>query len=200
MSCKRTINRPIVTEQPVPQYATSKSSALTPFCQRERFATELYSAVSSCVSHLFLASRPAAIFRTIIYIIIYSVNASVRWWLSHVMNKILKRHPSLANSNTTCSVLVITGMMRVVASSFHCTPYAIRSAIRHAMSGLCLNDDFSMEAATAFRRRVTQVSTKYFLDGSTRTATGPVVTSRRSRNDRESVKCFPGDIYECWHT
>lgn len=86
---------------------------------------------------LFQIISPPAIFWFVVTVWINSVNLiSVRWSLSHVGVKILKRHPSFADSNPSSSIVPVTNRITVVASGAHRVPDSINRLIRLAMGSI----------------------------------------------------------------
>lgn len=72
------------------------------------------------ISGLFFPTRPTAIFRTIVAVIVNAFQCHLEWTRTHILKERLKRTaPAVANSNSTASVVMVVGGIGIGASLFH---------------------------------------------------------------------------------
>lgn len=82
--------------------------------------------VPRAITRLFSTSRPAAILRGVVPIVINAVNrVSLRRPLSHIRQKCAERIPTLTNTNAASSVPGIARVSRVVTAAPHRIPRGI---------------------------------------------------------------------------
>lgn len=82
--------------------------------------------VAFCISLLRLDIRPSAVFREITSVAVDAVNRAAIWTLTHVVQKVLKDHPSVAYGYPNCSVTRVFVMAWVGAASDHVHPGVVR--------------------------------------------------------------------------
>lgn len=103
------------------------------------------------VSLLLTSSRPPAIFRAIVSIVIKSINGVQRTWTSaHILEKVFKRvHPSIANSNAPSSIMHPSIKSWICASFSHLAPSFILNCFAFAVSSSNLACYFFLKASAA---------------------------------------------------
>lgn len=102
---------------------------LQPFAKEFCDTIYCYMSVKTTITLLFFASRPFAVFRRIRAVIVDSINGKIIFvGITHIFEKCLKRiSPSLANINTSTTIIFVTGFSRIMASLLHIVPYIIDS-------------------------------------------------------------------------
>ena len=103
------------------------------------------------ISSLFYRSSPATISRLVVAVVVDTINALSGWSFSHIGKKVFKFVPSLANCNSTASVVLPVGRVGVGASAPNVLPSSVHNGIRRplamAVSGGCLTGAFSLKTA-----------------------------------------------------
>lgn len=99
-------------------------SAPLNFCHCDTFISKMFTV--SPIGLLLVPCSPSAIFRSVISIIVNTVNRMFicRTW-PHVGNKVVEQEPSFANGNPSTSVMLKEFYIRISAASLHCTPSKI---------------------------------------------------------------------------
>lgn len=82
---------------------------------------------------LIFPSVPPAIIRSVISVVIYSLNGKPYWTWPHISNEIEKRFPSGAHFNPPFSITAILRMFRVVASSTKIFPRNMFPCVRETV-------------------------------------------------------------------
>jgi len=90
------------------------------------------------ISTLRYVINPSAIRRFVITVIVNSVDTKANRAITHVGEELLKRiKPNLANLNASASVVLVTRLIRVCASSLYSFPAMILNSVRQAMLKTC---------------------------------------------------------------
>ena len=111
-----------------------------------------YKAIRPFVSVLFMLRCPAAIVRSVIAIIVNSVNlVFCAWRHAHVINKHFKRmSPFVTDFNTAPAVILISDAVGVCASIYDGGPGSKFSGMRFPMSNIAALKKFFIKASTTF--------------------------------------------------
>jgi hypothetical protein len=155
---------------------------------------------------LFARCRPSTIFRTVVFTVVYSIYRMTAGWLEpHILDKILKSCPPLANGNALAGIRGGIMPAWVAAPSMHTHPTSVLAASPPATTmPVCsaeLQRPFFLEAATATYLRFCIFSCKVF---GVHSFFGPTVTPaqplpRYSSEDNQSPKPLPDPINKLWH-
>ena len=88
--------------------------------------------LQSTISYVFRDWNPATISGFIVTIIVKSFNPRSFWSLTHVIQEINKVKPSLTNSDSSASIILVRWIIGVEASLFHRLPRAIRGTLNRS--------------------------------------------------------------------
>lgn len=80
----------------------------------------------SPIALLFSPTRPSAIFWAVVSVWINSVNRITVWARTHVVQEVLKRIPSLANSDPSTTVRIVVGKLGIIAAASHSKPHPVK--------------------------------------------------------------------------
>ncbi len=149
---KSTINTPAKRVQPATDSGRLQTKIFGPLRNRLRLALERQNPVRALVVHLLKTSRPSAISRFIVPVIVDTVNRMLpAWALTHVSKKARKFFPLRAVVNAATAVVNPFMVFRVAASGFHIAPAVVGPG---AVPAVCVtmiqasrNSHFSIEAA-----------------------------------------------------
>ena len=112
------------------------SNAQTPLAAGKGFTIKRYGLMASLITALHRAICPPAIVRLVVSVDVNPVYGSVFRALTHVGKKVLKRlFPSVANCNSSSSVLFKFRVVRVEASLNHGTPSVVGACPEITMFG-----------------------------------------------------------------
>jgi len=127
--CESNLNRPSNSDSCV-NHTTTESSALRPFREAKSFALELNHPIFSSVSALLFLSRPTAVFRAVIPIIINSIKRHFGRAATHISKKVFKRfNPPVANLDSPAAIVFKSWIMRIQASRQHSVVNLINSRV-----------------------------------------------------------------------
>ena len=103
--------------------------------------------------------RPTAIVRTVVFIMVDTVEAVSRGWLqSHVSEEVLEGVlPSVTDLNAPCSAVIVRLEALVVAPTLHRSPSCVLRTSRHAVLLI-------LDAATGLAGSALQVAALHVLD------------------------------------
>lgn len=96
-------------------------------------------AVTAHVSHLLFLRGPYNILRAIALRVVQSFKTLSRWTVSHVLKKVLKTHPPVANRNSPTPVVLEMRLVRVGASLNHSAPKLVNLSLAHSVVGTRLS-------------------------------------------------------------
>lgn len=118
----------------------------SPLRNGERYSMINYNAVGSCVVGLLSASRPYAIIRRVVSVIVDAFNGMAwRWLVAHVTVEIQKRILPRSTKLYPASSIILVGMaFRIVASITNTSPTGINWRFAHAMSFMRTTTRFSV--------------------------------------------------------
>ncbi len=110
-----------------PNKTLGQAVNVRPICKWSRHAIVSYQPSPSRVPALLRFGGPAAVFRRIAFVVVDAVNrVLLGWGFTHVRQKRLKViKPSVAHRDASATVVMESGIARVVATSFHAAPSAI---------------------------------------------------------------------------
>ena len=91
------------------------------------FAIKFNEMISSCIDRLFSFRSPTTIFRTIAFVIIYTINRMFGGWLfTHIFDKIINRiAPAITNFYTSTSIVLKLFRLFIITSPYHRIPRSI---------------------------------------------------------------------------
>ena len=151
---KRALHRPSIVES-MPKADTTYSSALGPFCQAKSFFAVGQPTITSRISLLFAACRPAAIFWRVWAIVVDAFDCFSWRWFAHVRQEILESSPTCAYEYSSTAVACPTFVASIRATGQHSLPATIRfrwfSVFPMAVRGLALCGRFCRKTAAGFR-------------------------------------------------
>lgn len=106
-----------------------------PIKQTESFAFVRYKEGVSPISGLFPNSRPATIFRRVVFIVIIPFDAIViRWFFAHIGKESCKTiSPPFADLDPPASIIVVAGAFRIGAALDNSKPNSMFRCSRHAV-------------------------------------------------------------------
>jgi hypothetical protein len=116
-----------------PNTALMKSIFFNYASQQNVFAFIFNPIVISPIARLLAVVRPLAIFRTIISVAIYSVDAFTGWTWPHVVIKIYELVPSATNFYSPTSIVFVCWVFLSITSVMHMSPHAKRFCFGEAM-------------------------------------------------------------------
>ncbi len=158
------------------------------------------------VIRLLAFSRPSTVFRRVVAVVVYAVERSTFWALTHIRNKFLKRIPSLANRDAPSPIRRKRLIGRVITSLPHMHPSVVNTCVRLPVSSGAISCYFDRETATTFRHSVSKVFPRNFSEYTARAFAHPhrlgtafLGTVRRTPNDRPTSKGFQGQIRGVFH-
>lgn len=124
LKCKSLINCPSKSYSCVSPFVRNVKM-LTQCFKTCRDSTERDCHVGFSIPALFFLCNPSTIIRLISFIIIYSVKQCSAWTNTHVIQKILKFHPSIANCDPSASIVFETIPFWIRTSLYHACPRTI---------------------------------------------------------------------------
>lgn len=157
------LDTPSANVDACPNKTTVYSKPLAPCRHWQGLATESQQSVGACVSILFLASSPSAIAGLVVAVIVDAVNRVLgRRSRPHVRNKILEPVPSLADLDSSGSVVWVVFAISVLASLNHGCPDFVGRRVRRSVSCTSCPRKRSFEATAAFGVPVLDRRKPYF--------------------------------------
>ena len=158
------------------------------------------------VIRLLAFSRPSTVFGTVVAVVVYSVERSTFWALTHIRNKFLKRIPSLANRDAPSPIRRKRLIGRVITSLAHLLPSVVNTCVRLPVSSRAIACYFGRETATTFRHSVAKVFPRNLSEYTARAFAHPhrlgaafLGTVRRTPDDRPTSKGFQCQISGVFH-
>lgn len=141
------------------------------------------------IGGLFLVRCPAAIFRTIVAVVVIPLKSQFVRLFSHISEEVAKVFPPFANGYSPASVTVPMVVFGVGASSEHVSPNAIGGRTHGlgfvAMYGELGSQQFLPETSAAFTPSALEVHAKMMADISALTNAHPPRAYRCVRNARK---------------
>lgn len=198
------------------------------FCNAESFGPFYHcesnpivadNSINRTIPPLFFSSGPSAILKRIGAIVVDAVKLMLGGRsFSHISKKIAKGQPRFTYSNSSGSVVFITGTFGVKTSGFHGTPNIKFRRICFAMSQTMLVSNtldllhvfsrlFSMQTSARFNVAITHICKQYSCFTATFTQTMNYaftvgISTHNSLNDKASSskanKLFVGDAIHYW--
>jgi len=105
----------------------------------------------SPVALLFSPTRPSAVFWTVVSVWVNAINRVSLWAWTHVLKKVLKGIPSLADLDTSTAIVGVVGKLRVVATASHRKPHSVQRMSASAPSMTVFN--WISHSGTMLRRK-----------------------------------------------
>lgn len=141
-SSKRPFNCPTAPKSGI-QNAAADTNFVDPILQDHRFAVERYDVVASIMTQLLGSCRPNAVCRTIVSVVIDTIQRVFwRWSPSNVCKEIRKSvfsKPAITNSYPSTTVIVEPDVFRVSAPFTHSAPNRkfcrVRQPVRYVTFG-----------------------------------------------------------------
>ncbi len=158
------------------------------------FSLDLYFNIFPSVIVLLRARSPSTILLTIPKIVVNAVyTVFFCWTVSHIKNKGLKLNPFFAVANPSAS---IKRVFRVVAPSFHCSPYIVFRRASAAMSCFLFPHHVAMVAPARLCKPFNKIasSDNRFIPAIANAAPFNVLNKVRLANNSKSVEFFPCKI------
>ena len=125
------LNRPAFEKSKVKKFARHADS-ICPLRRCQRESIECGIATSARVVFLLFLCRPSTIRWGIWPIVILAIQRMFQSWrMPHILKKLRKILPSLADSYSPCSVILVLMMFGVLASSSHIHPSSIKIGLAH---------------------------------------------------------------------
>lgn len=116
------IDRPSVIQSPS-EHGVIKPERLRPLHDSHSLAVMLHEAAYSCVVSLLASRSPFNVSRFVVSVVMLSFKRVFRRWAQpHIGYEICERHPALAHSNPTPSVVFVSSGCRPKASILHPHP------------------------------------------------------------------------------
>ena len=178
-SIDQMLNIKIFVFEPVPDGSVINAQQFRSMCKTDRCAVKLNADCFLLIPSLLHSRFPLAIFRTVIPIVIDSLNRIAWRCFAHIREKFFKAiKPLITDCDSTSSVAMEMSSFWVTASIFHAAPYAISTASRLAVASasrtcyLC----FQATATTAMVAftLTSQITSTNRSDGSAFALTDPV--------------------------
>ena len=151
----RSINRFFFTpstDKPISNGSVVDAYFFSPLLKCLSLAVCCKQAIISFVIGLNFHYYPATIFRSVIPIIVNSVNAVIeRWSITHIIKEVIKRlKPAIANSYASTAIMFKTFFILIKASGFHRVVSEIfRSAVQSVL-GKSFGSNFVIPAPARF--------------------------------------------------
>lgn len=173
------------------------------FCDRHAPISVLDHAVVLFVAALIFSARPAAIFFGIVSVVVFSIERHARRSHTHVIEKILKGFfPSIANSDSSPSIITKFRAVWVITTSNHRSPNsvfaAIFSTLRKPVFCGSRRGKLSIETTTTFGETSNQRASTHCCEIPANTNTAPIgifASGIGSANYRKSTERFPNNIF-----
>lgn len=181
--------------QSVPYSAVRLTVNLTPFCKTLRFAVQSNQPiVPTTVPILLFTRRPLAVCRFVIALAVNTVKRMIcRRRYPHISDEVLKRHPSVTDTNAHSAVSLVTNRIGVQAPLLHHRPNCIFPRLCQSMRPFAFTTPFDSKASATLSVSVSQVSTSHARLLSTVTEAIPVRAFRFVRGQphhRQTAKAL----------
>lgn len=165
-----------------PQGIQADIDQTRPLCQRMRFSLIRQHYVSAFIVALLNNSRPSAIFRAVIAVIVSSIQCMCRCGaISHILQKALNAihtifsiYPTVTHAYASRAIMLILTISRHSATSYHSVINRTNRRIGKSVRSVIWNVAFS--ASTTFRCAIKQSSTCSSHNFSTLTLYNPTMT------------------------
>lgn len=114
---------------------------------------------AALVFGLLFLGRPATICRFVVAVVVDTIDRCALWARPHVREEIGERlSPSIANSDTSASIIFIPRSFWVMAAFLRRLPGIVFPASCHPVNSFCVPSDFVLQASTttgpAFKKRI----------------------------------------------
>lgn len=133
---ERLFDRPSTVVYTPPNRIGCYAHAFGPFCHAESESLESEETVPGRVAALLATSGPAAVFRTVIFIIVEAIQRIVEGgsW-PHILQEVFEAmKPAATDTNTPASPTMEKDVFGIITPPFHSLPGAIFRRSRHAVS------------------------------------------------------------------
>jgi hypothetical protein len=115
------------------QSAAGNARNSRPFSDGSRLALHRVISTNTSVAHLNRSSGPAAVIRRVWTVVVDAVERHLRPWLAHVSKEVLELRPTLADRDSTPSVVAEEAIVGVGAPLPHPVPNTMHPTAAHAV-------------------------------------------------------------------
>lgn len=160
-------NRPSHLSDAVRNNLRRESHLSRPLCQCVGFSSKGDEMIAAGVVVLLNPCTPNAVPRTIRAVYIEPVYRPIRWTLSHISEKGLKRiDPTWAYDYSAPTIVAKTRRLRVKTSLFQASPYPVGSRLCHTVGSKGSLDSLDLHASTVGRFAPPKKPLAHYMNGS----------------------------------
>jgi len=150
-------DRPAVTSQAVAKRLTIDARLFRPLCNSLCFASKRDQCSLARVSHLLLLSCPPAILRTIIAIIIFTIQRSSGRAVPHISHEICKVFPAATYRDAPATVILPGRISRIGASLPHFRPDRVVGVLSQPVRSCYFSSDDNPQTAAGLGVSVSKI-------------------------------------------